>query len=118
MVTSYDGTNRAKIKALSDTVLVMCDKPVTKSAGGIILTEETQENHRAAAETGVVVDVGEGAFCWNGDGVTPYQGTKPKAGDRVYFTRYAGQLVIGADGLEYRVMTSNCVGGLEVGGGA
>lgn len=114
VTTDYNGKNEAGWKPVGDSVLVMCDKPVTKSAGGILLTETTQESHRAAAESGVVVAVGDGAFQWTGDRTQRYTGYVPKPGDHVAFTRYAGQLVIGKDGIEYRLMTDNCIGAVDL----
>lgn len=114
VTTDYNGKNEAGWQPIGDSVLVMCDKPVTKTAGGILLSETTQESHRAAAESGVVVAVGGGAFEWTGDRTQKYTGYKPKPGDHVAFTRYAGQLLIGKDGIEYRLMTDNCIGGVDL----
>lgn len=110
--TDYNGQNESGWHPIGDTVLVMCDKPVTKTSGGIIITETMQEAHRAAAETGVVVEIADGAFLWNSDG-TRFEGYKPRPGDRICFTRYAGQLHIGADGLEYRIMEAKCIGAVQ-----
>jgi chaperonin GroES len=112
--TQYTGSNESGIDPVGDSVLIICDKPVEKSAGGIILTETTRSEHEIAAETGVLVAVGVGAWVWNADRTRPFEGKRPKPGDRVYFTRYSGQLTIGRDGLEYRLMTDNCIGGVEI----
>lgn len=72
------------------TVLVLVDAVEEKTAGGIILTHQFQEQQTTAAETGVVAMAGEGCL--------------EEIGTRVTFTRYSGVIVKGADGRDYRVM--------------
>lgn len=114
VTTDYNGSNQSGWQPVGDSVLVMCDKPVEKTAGGILLTQTAQESHRAAAESGVIAAVADGAFLWTGDRTQKFTGTRPKPGDHVAFTRYAGQLIIGKDGIEYRLMTDNCIGAVDL----
>lgn len=113
--SKYAGKNESGVAPVGDSVLILIDDSVTKTAGGIELPENLQEHHKAAAETGVMVAVGEGAFKYSSDRAREFVGRKPKAGDRVYYQRYAGQIVIGQDGLEYRVMTDKCIAGIDIG---
>jgi len=113
--SSYDGKNTSQVAALDDNVLILIDDSVEKTAGGILLTNTSQEHHKAAAETGVVVEVGQGAFKYTADRSREWTGLRPRPGDRVYFQRYAGQIIIGTDGKEYRMMTDKCIAGLDLG---
>ncbi len=112
--SDYNGKNECGWHPLDDMVLILPDKTVNKSAGGVLLPDETQESHKAAAETGVIVECGEGAFKYTADRVREFTGRKPRPGDHVYFQRYAGQIIIGLDGKEYRVMTDKCIGAINV----
>jgi hypothetical protein len=57
--------NTSGRKALGDAVLVRPDEAVTQSAGGVEIPDEYRERSALAAESGVLVDVGEDAFRWN-----------------------------------------------------
>lgn len=86
------------IECLEYKVLV---KPVEVQAvtpGGIILAVETHERDKHATMEGDVVDISPLAFS--------YENEAPKAalGDRVVFQRYAGLVIKGADGVDYRLM--------------
>jgi chaperonin GroES len=115
VTSAYSGKNTSQVAALDDNVLIMIDEAVEQTTGGIILTETAQEHHKAAAETGVVVEAGEGAFKFTADRSRAWTGLRPEPGDRVYFQRYAGQIIIGTDGREYRMMTDKCIAGLDLG---
>lgn len=85
--------------------------PEQKTAGGIIIPDQTHERHEAAAEIGEVLAIGELAFTMgtpNTDDFFVYD-TRPKPGQRVTYTRYAGASVEGADGEEYRIMNDDDV---------
>jgi co-chaperonin GroES (HSP10) len=112
--SSYEGKNTSGIEPVGDSCLVLIDESVEKTAGGITLPETMQERLKMAAETGVLVAVGGGAFVRSADRASAFAGRRPQPGDRVYFTRYAGIQVIGRDDQkEYRLMTDNCIGGIE-----
>jgi chaperonin GroES len=66
-----------------------------------------------AAETGVIVALGDDAFLWNGDRTRKWEGVKPKVGDRVYIQRYAGQVMLGEDSEFYRIMDANCIAAVK-----
>jgi len=96
-------------------VLVRADIAMSATTGGIAIPEQMQERAQLAGSTGVLIEVGEDAFSWNFDRSRPWQGYKPVAGDRVYFDRYAGKIILGKDGVEYRIMDDKCIGGIEKG---
>lgn len=101
--SAYDGENRSGITPYNDYVLVLPDKAKEK-IGSIILVDGTKDTAQLASETGVIVAIGEGAFVWSRDRMRPWTGQKPQIGDRVVYQRYAGQLSIGSDEQEYRLM--------------
>lgn len=110
----YPGRNTSGIKPFGDNVLVLPDKAagsLTKS-GLLLATEETQERHSNAATSGTVFALGDDAFTWNAMRTKKFDGTRPVAGDRVLFQRYAGALYVGKDGQTYRLMSESCIAGL------
>lgn len=106
----WHGKNTSGILPIDDRVLVLPDKAPTKTDGGVLLTETTQDHDGLAAETGVLVAIGESAWTWNSDRSRPFSGTKPEIGQRVWFERYAGAIQFGRDGVAYRLMDDKCVG--------
>jgi chaperonin GroES len=71
-----------KIRPLGDRVVVERDSKEEKSAGGILLPD----NAREKPQMGKVLSVGDGKQLKNGER-RPLQ---VKAGDKVYFTAWAG----------------------------
>lgn len=106
----WKGKNTSGIAPIGDRVLVLPDKAPEKSAGGIDFLPTQQDRDGLAAETGVLVAVGEAAWKWNSDRTRPYDGTKPQVGQRVWFERYAGSVQYGVDGVAYRLMDDKCIG--------
>jgi chaperonin GroES len=80
-----------------------------KNSGSILLPPDVVERFTMGSETGVIVKCGGGAFLLNED-MTPWTGTKPAPGDRVYVEKYSGKQIRGTDGKVYRLMSYNCVG--------
>ena len=72
--------------------------PVLKraAAAGLVLAHEASERERMAQIKGVLVAAGGNAF-------QDWQEPRPKVGDVVYYAKYAGINVPGADGFEYRL---------------
>jgi chaperonin GroES len=71
-----------KIKPLNDRVLVVREEEEQKSAGGIIIPDTAKEK----PQRGKVVAVGPGKTGEDGKRIPP----EVKAGDRVFFSKYAG----------------------------
>lgn len=110
---AYSGKNMSGISPIGDQVLVMPDKAVEKTKGGVLLTDTMQNTHSLAAESGIVVAVSDGAWSWNMDRTRRFEGDKPVVGDRVCFVRYAGTEVIGDDDEEYRIMSDASICGIK-----
>lgn len=107
----WSGKNNSGYAPFGDRVLVQVDQASDK-AGSLHITDDLKERLSMAAELGLLVAVGEGAFAWNADG-TKMEGRKPIPGERVFIERYAGQLITGKDGNKYRVMDSKCIGAIQ-----
>lgn len=106
----WGGENQSGAKPLGDYVLLMPDTAAEQTSGGVFIDPRTAERHTLASETGILVAMGDQAFVWNADRSRKWDGERPQVGQRVYFTRYAGQLVHGKDGRTYRVMEDKCIG--------
>lgn len=109
----WSGENTSGIDPIGDQVLVLPDQAPEKTSGGIFIDQTTREKQSLAAETGIIAAIGDGAWSWNMDRTRRFEGTKPAVGQRICFTRYAGMEVIGDDGVMYRLMGDNCIGGLR-----
>ena len=108
----WDGNNASGFRPFGDRVMVLPDTAAEQTTGLVFLTEEMQERNSWAAETGVLVGIGEGAWYWNSDRTRRFEGKKPEVGQRVGFERYAGSVRHGKDGRLYRVMDDKCISDL------
>ena len=87
--------NESGIQPVEYKVLIKPEVVEGKTAGGLFLPEQTQDKEKMAQVKGVLVAVGGNAFeDWNG---------KPEIGDTVYYAKYAGYVIKGSDGQEYRL---------------
>src|SRR5262245_11710195 len=104
---------------VGDTVLIQPDSAATHvgKLGLIQVPEEMRDRYSKAAETGLILKVGDGAFTWTGDRARPWKGYTPQPGDRVWFKRYSGVVLKGYDGVIYNIMTDHCIGGVMKGEG-
>lgn len=66
------------------------------SQGGIVLAVKTTEREAMAQVRGRLVAIGGNAF-------EDWLGAVPEVGDSVYYAKYAGLMVKGEDGKEYRL---------------
>ena len=71
-----------KFRPLNDRVLIKRTEAETKTAGGLFIPENAKEK----PQEGVVIAVGEGKHLDNGT----VKKLDVKAGDRIYFRKYAG----------------------------
>ena len=108
----WNGLNEAAFTPLGDRVLILPDGAAEETSGGIALPQELLERMAMAAETGVLVELGDAAWTWNSDRTRLFGGSKPQPGQRVRFERYAGSMHHGPDGRIYRVMDDKCVAGV------
>ncbi len=109
----WNGKNESGWIPAGDRVLVKPDKAAEK-VGSIVMTDANQELTQLAAESGVLVALGDDAFVWNSDRTRKLEGVKPKPGDRVGFQRYAGAQVFGDDGELYFFMSDHSIGAVRV----
>ena len=108
----FFGKNESGCRPIGDRVLVRPDIAAA-SSGSIALPEDVVDRAQLSSSSGVIVEAGDDAFKWNSDRTRPFEGERPKAGDRVYFERYAGRVVLGDDGVEYRIMDDKAIGGVR-----
>ena len=80
-------------------ILIAPEEIEEKTKGGIILPDTKKEVDQIAAMRGRLVAVAPLA----GSSIWPEGEGRPKLGDAVYFAKYAGILVEGRDGREYRL---------------
>ncbi|WP_342626917.1 co-chaperone GroES [Nguyenibacter vanlangensis] len=114
VMSDWDGVNRAGYVPLDDKILVLADVHAEMTSGAVQLPAGYVERQTLAAEHGTVIAVGPAAFRWNDDGTRQWVGRIPAPGDRVYFERYAGQLLRGEDGRLYRLMSQRCIAAIGV----
>jgi co-chaperonin GroES (HSP10) len=84
-------------------VIVTPDPVEEVSAGGIVLAIDPKKE-RIAVEHGTIVSVGDTAF--SGDFKTEYP---PKAGDKVYYAKFAGKIIKDSDDVEYLILNDEDV---------
>lgn len=107
----FSGKNESGIHPVGDRVLVLPDQASKTSSGLIHFTDEQISRNAEAAETGVIVEIGQEAFIWNSDRTRKWESKdKPKVGTRVAFDRYAGGFYHGKDSQMYRLMDDKCIG--------
>ena len=92
-----------KIRPLQDRVVVERVEALQKSAGGLYIPDTAQEK----PQEGVVIAVGTGKRLEDGTLIQP----DLKKGDRVLFSKYAGNEVT-IDGKEYSIMREDDILGV------
>ena len=97
------------ITPIEYNVVVKPEKVEERTKGGLFLPDQAHDTDQHGHQRGTVDAVGGEAFAfenaqkWN---------DAPKPGDRVIFIKYAGTLVQGDDGEDYRVMKDKDVLGV------
>ena len=82
-------------------VVIAPKRAQEKTIGGIIIPASTQEKDEAAEVWGLLVGASPLAFNYD---QWPDGATRPEPGDQVLYAKYAGILVNGDDGQEYRIL--------------
>ena len=100
------------VRPINDNVLVLADVCVS-TRKGVLLPEKHVEQMNRAAESGVIIDLGDDAFRWNANQTRAFVGERPAPGTRVCFSRYSGQM-IHRDGRVFFLMTDTCIGAIEL----
>jgi co-chaperonin GroES (HSP10) len=113
-VVPWDGKDTSGFMPFGDRVLVLPDQPAEKSTGGIIMgSEDEREKVALAAESGVIIAMGEDAFIWNSNRTRKLEGKRPEVGTRVFFKRYVGEMYPARDGRFYMILSDHSIGGME-----
>ena len=89
------------IRPIEYNVVVKPEKVEEKTKGGIYIPDETKDRDQFGQHRGVLVGVSPMAFDFED---WPEGEPKPEVGQEVIFVKYAGTLVKGRDGEDYRVM--------------
>lgn len=111
----FSGANESGYRPIGERILVLPDEAAAKSSGNVIIPDDVQERQSYAAETGIIIALGDTAFLWNSDRTRKFEGERPKPGDRVFFDRYSGGVLKGNDGKLYRFMDDKAIGAVSVG---
>ena len=109
---TFDGTNHSGITPLDDKVLLCMDQHAEKTRGGVVIPDDARSRQSMASETGVIVALGAAAFQFSDDGNRAWITHRPVPGNRVVVERYAGRVVQGEDGVEYRLVSQRSIGAL------
>ena len=111
--------NRSGIIPSGNRVLVKPDEVEDVTPGGIVIPQQVRDKHQMSANYGHVVALGPDCFQHTTatterliDGnwkavertVTGYSDTFADVGDRIAFAMYAGLLLTGEDGVEYKLI--------------
>lgn len=98
--------NPSGITPLDLVALVYPDPVEEVSKGGIIIPDTVQAKQKYHTQKATLVAVGKSCFTqWV---------EKPQAGERVLIVQYAGTLIKGKDGKEYRIVKEDdIIAGLE-----
>jgi co-chaperonin GroES (HSP10) len=95
-------SNTSGIRARGNKLLVRPEQVEAVTKSGIIIPLQAQEKEDMAQMYGTAVEIGP--MCWV-DEVEP----RCKAGDRIIFAKYAGELFVGNDGVRYRLLNARDV---------
>lgn len=114
VVAAWNGKNESGYQPLDDKILVLMDEHADVTALGVYIPDHAAERQTMASETGTIVAMGAAAFVYDDEVRRKWVGHKPEPGDRVYVSRYAGQLVQGVDGKTYRLMSQACIGAVAL----
>ena len=94
-------SNPSGIEPTEFNCVVRADKVDEKTKGGIYIPDTTRERDELASIDATLMAVSPLAFSYE---TWPDEDMKPKPGDRVVIAKYAGSVVKGADGEDYRII--------------
>lgn len=93
--------NPSGIEPIEYNLVVRPEKVAEKTVGGVVIPDSTRDRDQYGEHKGVIVAISPMAFSFE---EWPRDEPKPQPGQRVVFVKYAGTLVRGKDGEDYRVM--------------
>lgn len=96
-------TNESGIQPVGHRVLVKTLKTDRVTGGGIIIPEPTADKNDKAQIKAIVIDYGATAWKAKGFGDEPWA----QRGDTVLTGKFAGVMVKGVDGVEYRLINDD-----------
>jgi len=100
-------SNTSGLQPVEYKILIEPEDVEQKSAGGIVLIDKVTEREKMAQVRGKLTAIGGNAFeDWNG--------RAPIVGDSVYFAKYAGYIIKGDDGKEYRLANDKDVSAIVI----
>lgn len=106
--------NKSGLRPIEYKVLVKPDPVENKTAGGIIIPDETNERQNWAQVKGTLIARGDSAF--KDYSLEEQRAAKP--GARVYYDKYEGARIKGADGEEYALLNDKNIGAVIMDEGA
>lgn len=98
--------NTSGLRAVEYRVLIKPDSTEEVTAGGIIKPQDVTERDSWAQVKGTIASVGGSAF----EDWAPDERDALRQGARVYYSKYEGVLIQGADGDEYRLISDKQIG--------
>lgn len=101
-----DTLNQSGIRPLEYKVLVLPKEVERKTAGGLLLADSTVEKEEFGRREGILVAKSPMAFRFDD---WPDGEPVPQIGDRVMFSRYQADQVMGRDGQTYWLMNDKSV---------
>jgi len=88
--------NKSGLSPVEYKILIKPEEVERKTESGIILTDKVTDREKMAQVRGTLIAIGGNAF-------EDWQEPIPKVGDSVSYAKYAGLIVEGVDGTEYRL---------------
>lgn len=88
--------NESGMQPVEFKVLIEPEEVEQKTSSGIVLAVATTEKEKMAQVKGKLIAVGGNAF-------QDWEEPLPKVGDHVWFAKFAGYVIKGSDGKEYRL---------------
>lgn len=88
--------NTSGMQPVEFKVLIAPEDVEKTTASGIVLATATTEKEKMKQVKGRLIAIGGNAF-------QDWEGKLPEVGDNVYFAKYAGYVIEGVDGKEYRL---------------
>jgi co-chaperonin GroES (HSP10) len=96
-----------KILILPELVEETDERLKSAKAAGLVLIDKTTDREKQSQVRGTLVDIGGNAF-------EGWEGRLPQVGDVVWYAKYAGYVVPGDDGKEYRLANDKDIAAVVV----
>lgn len=101
--------NTSGLQPVEYKILIEPEEVEQKSSGGIVLAIATTEKEKMAQVRGKLIAVGGNAF-------EDWSEPKPQVGNSIWYAKYAGYVVKGSDGKEYRLANDKDCAAIVIGG--